>query len=307
MTLVSAVIPTRGRPEPVAVAARSVLANRFPSFEVVVCDQSDDEGTAEVVHGLMREHANLRYVRLSRAGASRARNAGARASSGELIAFTDDDCVARPDWLDSIVMAFASEPGIGALYGEVRLPRALVGQAGEVPTLRIPRRKRISRRDGFQIYGMSANFAVRRELFERLGGFDEALGVGGPLWSGEDFDFQYRAYLAGATVLLEPRAAVEHYGLRAPEEWPSTLRRYGFGDGAFYLKHIRCGDLFALVLLLRRLARLAASAARDALLGRSSGAVYLRAHFEGIRESMRFAVDRERRMYRAGPRLASVS
>ena len=100
---------------------------------------------------------------------------------------------------------------------------------------------------------MGANFGARRRLFERIGGFDEILGGGGPLKSSQDFDLQYRAYLAGATVLLRPEVQVDHYGVRTHAQWPATLRAYGFGDGAFYSKHIRCGDLYALSLFVRAL------------------------------------------------------
>ena len=55
---------------------------------------------------------------------------------------------------------------------------------------------------------------------------------------------------------------MESFGVRNREQWPATLRNYGLGDGAFYFKHVRCGDLFALGLLLRRLGRVAA---REAL------------------------------------------
>ena len=65
-----------------------------------------------------------------------------------------------------------------------------------------------------------------------------------------------------ATVLLSPAVKVDHYGVRTREQWPATLRAYGFGDGAFYWKHVRCGDLFALSLLVRQVGRLAA---REAL------------------------------------------
>src|SRR5918994_148366 len=110
--------------------------------------------------------------------------------------------------------ALESEPDADMLYGQVLLPSALVGAEGEVPTLPIDRPQRLSHRDGFRIYGMGANFGARRRLFERVGGFDEILGGGGPLKSSQDFDFQYRAYLGGATVLLRPDVQVDHYGVR---------------------------------------------------------------------------------------------
>jgi GT2 family glycosyltransferase len=276
-----------------------VLANTYPQFDVLIVDQSDDGRTGEVVRGLMATHAKLRYVHTSTPGLSRAYNIGVRETSGAILAFTDDDCVAPPGWIDAIVTAFRDEPDGEMLYGQVLLPEALAGITEVVPTLAIARPERLSRRDGFRIYGMGANFAVRRRLFARIGGFDEALGGGGPLRSSQDFDFQYRAYLAGATVLLRPDVKVDHYGVRNRDQWPATLRAYGIGDGAFYFKHVRCRDFFALSLLLRRLTYTAVREALNALgvRRRPSAAVYLRSCLEGIRESLRYPVDHRRRLY----------
>ncbi|MBI4493140.1 MAG: glycosyltransferase family 2 protein [Chloroflexi bacterium] len=297
----SVIIPTRNRPDLIGNAVASVLANTYPAFDLLVVDQSDDDRTGEVVRGLMAGHRYLRYVHTSTPGLSRAYNLGACATRGEVLAFTDDDCVAATDWLETIAAAFGTEPDADMLYGQVLLPAALAGSAGEVPTLPIVRPRRLSRRDGFQIYGMGANFALRRRLFDRLGGFDEVLGGGGPLRSSQDFDFQYRAYLAGATVLLRPEVRVDHYGLRSREQWPATLRAYGVGDGAFYFKHVRCGDLFALGLLARRLGYLAVREALNGLRRKPSLAAYLRAYLEGMGASLRYRIDRRRRVYLAQP------
>jgi GT2 family glycosyltransferase len=277
-----------------------VLASKYQEFDVVVVDQSDDDSTGALVRTIAELHPDrVTYVHTMPPGLSRAYNIGIASSTGDVLAFTDDDCIAPDDWMTSIVAAFTAEPEADMLYGQVNLPASLENHRGIVPTLDIPEPRRLSRADGFRIYGMGANFAVRRRLFERIGGFDEMLGGGGPLRSSQDFDFQYRAYVAGATTLLRPDVKVDHYGLRTGEQWPATLRAYGIGDGAFYSKHVRCGDLFALRLLAVRLGRMAA---REALLAlgirkRGSQQIYLKGCLEGIRAGLRYPVDRQRRLY----------
>ncbi len=276
---VSVVICTRNRPDLIGAALASVLANTYPSFDVLVVDQSDDDRTGEIVRAEARAHPRLRYLHTPIAGLSRAYNIGVRETTGEVLAFTDDDCVAPPDWVQSVVSAFAAEPDADLLYGQVCLPpemaAKLAGENGTVPTLDIEHPQRISRVEGFRLYGMGANFAARRRLFQRIGGFDELMGGGGALKSSQDFDFQYRAYVAGATLLLRPEVKVDHYGFRSDEQWPATLRAYGVGDGAFYGKHIRCGDLFALSLLARRMGRLLVREALNPVRRKPSQAVYL--------------------------------
>jgi len=296
---VSVVIPTKDRPDLIGGSVRAVLANTYRSFDVTVVDQSADDRTGEVVRGLARCDERLRYVHTLPPGLSRAYNVGIGGTAGEIIAFTDDDCVASPDWIESVVAAFADEPDAEMLYGQVLLPQSLVGAPVEVPTLAIDRPRRLSARDGFKVYGMGANFAARRSLFARVGGFDEVLGGGGALRSSQDFDLQFRVFRAGAVSLLRPEVRVDHYGARTPDQWPATQRAYGIGDGAFYLKHVRCGDLLALSLLIRRLGRLSAREALSSLglRRRPSQRVYLRGVIDGMRASLRFPVDRRDRRY----------
>ncbi len=295
--LVTVVMCTRNRPDQIGPAVTSVLANEYPSFELVVVDQSDDDRTGATLRGLGATHPNLRYVHTPIPGLSRAYNVGVRAATGALLAFTDDDCVAPRNWIASIAQAFSDEPDADMLYGQVLLPESLRDRPEQVPTLPITVSARLSKRDGFRIYGMGANFGLRRRLFERIGGFDEILGGGAPLRSSQDYDFQYRAYLAGAVILLRPEVAVDHYGARTPDQWPATHRAYGIGDGAFYFKHVRCGDLFALRLLLHRLAWLTAREALNGLRRKNSLGTYLRGYFIGIRDSLAYPVDRKARLY----------
>lgn len=297
MTAISVVIPTRGRPDLIGRSVESVLANDHRDFEVIVVDQSDGGETAAVVRRIAEHDGRLRYVHLSPAGLSRAYNLGANLATAPLLAFTDDDCVARADWVSAIARAFREEPDADMLYGDVALPRSLHGASGIVPTLPMPR-ARLDRRNGFRIYGMGANFALRRAFLERIGGFDEMLGGGGPLRSSQDFDLQYRAYLADAVVLLRPEVSVDHYGLRTDEQWPATMRAYLFGNGAFYMKHIRCGDLRAARMLVRSLAWMSARQARHLVdRRRPSNMPFIGAILGGARESLRYPVDRSRRVY----------
>jgi GT2 family glycosyltransferase len=243
----------------------------------------------------------LRYHHLDKAGLSRAYNEGMRRSDGELLAFTDDDCIVPTDWLAQIARAFREDPGAGLLYGQVLVPAVLRKDLAEgdiVPALPIRRRERLSQRDGFKVFGMGANMAIRRSLLEHVRGFDEAMGGGGPLRSSQDFDFSYRTYLSGMAILLCPEVWVDHYGVRTDAQWPSTLEAYGIGDGAFYGKHIRCGDPRALWLLSKTLVRSWAREVRRTVRARKwNPDVYGRNLLVGVRHGARFNIDREFRLY----------
>jgi glycosyltransferase involved in cell wall biosynthesis len=296
----SVIICTVNRPDLIPAAVRSVLANDHPSFELIILDQSKDDSTERALAELIHD-GRVRYHRLPRAGLSYAYNQGISLARGMLLAFTDDDCSAPPDWLRSIEQTFEKCPDVDLIYGQTLIAPELADAAGVVPTVRYTSERRLGRGHGFKVGGMGANFAMRSGLTDRVGGFDEALGGGGPLRSSQDFDFLYRVYRANAICLMTPAVWVYHYGLRNGEQWPDTMRAYGIGDGAFYFKHVRCRDMFALRLLVTRIGRLFLRESRSLLRKRRAHWTYLRSYFTGIRMSMRYDIDKNSRVYRLDP------
>jgi glycosyltransferase involved in cell wall biosynthesis len=296
---VSAVICTRNRPDKIGRAVASVLASEYEPFDLTVIDQSTTDATARVLEGVAQGDTRLRYVRVDQAGLSKAYNTAIGHTTGEILAFTDDDCIVPPDWITRIVAAFESDDEGELLYGRV-VPASDVEQH-LTPLLEIPQAERLSRSDGFRVFGMGANFAARRRLFSRIGGFDEILGGGAPLKSSQDYDLAYRAYRAGSVILLRPEVELAHDGRRDQQDWPSLLRSYGFGDGAFYFKHVRTGDTYALWLLVFRVTQQFARSVwkRTRRTGGLGERTYLHGFFCGIRNSLRFDVDRRGRLYRA--------
>ena len=292
---ISALICTRNRPDLIANAVGSVLANNHPDFELVVIDQSTDDASERALSGYLAD-ARLRYVHVERPGLSAAYNTGIRTAGADIIACTDDDCVAPVDWLRSVEDAFARHPDAGLLYGQT-LPADVDTGDGHIPGIAIGDEIRLGGGQRFYIYGMGANFATRRSLFDALGGFDEMLGGGGPLKSSQDFDYQYRAYKAGAVCVLTPHVRVTHYGLRSSEQWPATMVNYGVGDGAFYFKHVRCGDVTATRLMLSRFGRTLGRSALSPIRGRGAEWTYLRSFLAGMRASLGFKIDRNNRLY----------
>ena len=293
---VSVIMCTVNRPDLIGQAVRSVLACDHESFELVVVDQSRDSTTQDALEPF-RDDPRLRYLHTDRVGLSAAYNVGIGEASSELLAFTDDDCLVPTGWLKGIERAFEEVDDADLLYGSVIAAPGMDGQDRYVPALTMPTRTRISRRDGFRIYGMGANFAARRRLFEKIGGFDEVLGGGGPLRSSQDHDLSYRAYQAGLVTLLEPTVELQHLGVRTREQWPHLFRAYGIGDAAFRLKHVRCGDGLALRLFAMYAAELLARSVVQAVRRKPNALVFLRAFVEGSWLSLRYKVDRTRRVY----------
>jgi glycosyltransferase involved in cell wall biosynthesis len=218
--LVSIVVATHNRAERLAALLDSLTAQTFSDFEVVVSDDASTDATAEIL-ARPREYL-LRVARSEQAGGpARARNRGVQLAHGELIAFTDDDCVASPGWLAAGVRAWNRDPA-----------RFVQGPVAPIA----------AERDRLGAFSYSiivegpthnyecANIFYPRALLERVNGFDESF----TLASGEDADLGWRAREAGATPVFEPLARVEHavvelgaFGyLRRLWKWSDAMRPY---------------------------------------------------------------------------------
>jgi GT2 family glycosyltransferase len=304
---ISIVVGTRDRPDSLARTLESLSGQHRVDFEVVVVDQSGDGRTRQVVERIARSDGRFSYLHLETPGLSRAYNVGIRSSSAPLLGFTDDDCVAPPDWLDSIHSAFASDPEVVLLYGQVTLPPGYGSDGdphGDIPVLGITERRVLRRGLPFTLFGMGANFAARRRLFDLVGPFDEMLGGGGPLESAQDFDLMYRVYRSGHSTVLEPAVSVVHHGFRSSAQWPGTARSYGIGMGGFLVKHIRMGDMVAARLLARRLGIAGARLLKWRITARpvTTPAAYARGIVIGMSRSFEFSVDHTARVYRSRER-----
>jgi glycosyltransferase involved in cell wall biosynthesis len=297
-TDVDVVICTRNRSENIESAVTSVLNNTYPTFRLTVIDQSTTDATELVLAPLVEADPRLRYVHVDEAGLSRAYNTGIGATTADILAFTDDDCLVPDNWIAAIAAAFDAEPDGDLLYGNV-VAFESGSESGLTPTLIVDRPERLSRKDGFRVFGMGANFAARRRLFASVGGFDEVLGGGGPLRSSQDFDLAYRVFRNDSVILLRPEVTIRHDGRREPEQWPALLEAYGTGDGAFYMKHVRCRDVYATWLLAKRLCEVIAKIVVKSVVRRSKPAEvhYLKGMVAGMRGSFGFKVDAGRRLY----------
>lgn len=311
---ISVVICTRNRPDTIGQAVETVAGCDFSGFDIHIMDQSTDTKTQEIVGALSERYASkcdIVYHHLAKAGLSAAYNAGIRTTTGDLIAFTDDDVTVPSDWLSQIKATFDADADAELLYGQVCIPESVIPElqnGNHIPVLVFEEAKRFVPTEPYEPFGMGANMAIRRRLIERVGGFDEAMGGGGTLRSSQDHDFAYRTHRFGGTIALAPKVKVDHYGIRSEDQWPGTLMAYGFGDGAFYGKHIRCGDkrlvlTFAKLLIKFRLRevqrRLGKTPFKPDLHGRNLMA--------GYRAGLAFDIDPKYRLYQESSRGGKMS
>ena len=223
MPRISVCIPSV-RPTTLRAAIASIRRQTWTDWELFVVGQGEDESVREAAAAVADDDRRVRYLHSARQGVSAARNAGFAAASGDIVALMDDDCEARPDWLAVVAECFAAMPDIalvgGALLiGPPRSWRDLSVAAGGVPAEVVydPSSAPPPAPAGFDF--CSANLAVRRDVPDLVGPFDEFLGPGTTFPYAEDIDYKLRLEAAGVKMLSTPRSVVSHtygrrYGLR---------------------------------------------------------------------------------------------
>ena len=251
---ISIVICTRNRAASLTQCLQSLLAMQWTGAyerEIVIVDNGSTDETRATIEGFAAQLPSglaeaLRYVYEPRAGLSRARNAGIRQSTGEVVAFTDDDVLVSPDWCNEMHREFAADQRLCMMGGRILLARPTL----QPVTYKTDERRRTfhSPHDFNEVYG--ANTAFRRALFEQVGGFDVRLGAGCFHASGEEADLVYRGLSAGSHLLYAPNVVVHHDHGRTTLEQVLRLE-YGYGKGlsGFTMKHILRGDRTALRIL----------------------------------------------------------
>ncbi len=210
---VSVVIPTYNRARPLERCLRALPAG----VEIVVVDDGSTDRTAEISRRF--PHDGLRYARKENGGPASARNLGASIASGDILLFTDDDCVPAPDWAQALTDRLTREPAVvGGVGGRV-LP------LGSGTISRYFTFHRILEPPDSCSYLVTANCAYRRSAFEAAGGFDESIQTPG----GEDPDLAFRIRSRGYRLAFESSAVVHHDYRENPLDFARTFYRYGKG------------------------------------------------------------------------------
>jgi glycosyltransferase involved in cell wall biosynthesis len=238
----SVVICTKDRPEMLKRCLASLPQQTFQPREVIVVDNASRDQRTQAV----AMEAGVIYVRENRPGLDVARNTGARLATSQIVAYTDDDVVLHPRWLERLVAAF-DDPLIGAVTGLV-LPAELVTEAqlhfetywsfGQGYT------RRDFDADAFAAHesdvfpawtvGAGASMAFRREMFDRIGYFDTRLDAGRAGCSG-DSEFWYRLLAKGFSCRYEPSSVAFHFHRRTMKGLSSQIFQYMRGHAAALL------------------------------------------------------------------------
>jgi GT2 family glycosyltransferase len=204
---------------------RSLSALDYPDYEVIVVD----DGSTDDTRAILARFPDVRAIHQPNQGLSVARNVGLKAATGSVIAYTDSDCFADPNWLTHLVHAFAHTDaaavgGPNLTPEDGRLAGCVAAAPGQ-PT-------HVLESDQVAEHIPGCNMAFRREALLAVNGFD-------PIYrkAGDDVDLCWRLQQAGYWITFAPGAFVWHHRRQTPRAYLRQQAGYGEAEALLRFKH----------------------------------------------------------------------
>lgn len=212
----------------------SLYAVDYPAnrYEVIVVDNGSTDETARAA-----ARAGARVVGEAEPNRCRARNLGARVARGRWLAFTDSDCVVDRGWLAALARAEAEgAEGAGptVMAGEIVSGEPTNAVEAYIAERRwIDNERFLAREPGRRLppFAATANLAIRRDVFELVGGFDPEMST-----AGEDADWCWRARAAGHETVYVPGARVTHHHRATLRGMLRQAEEYGLGNAELFAR-----------------------------------------------------------------------
>lgn len=219
----SVVVPTRDRPALLDACLHALVGQDMDpaDYEIIVVDDAAREETERQVQSYSGHGVAIRYLRTAGArGPAAARNLGWHAARGDIVAFTDDDCVPDPAWLRAGIAGFVD--GVAGVSGQTIVPLRNIPTDYEYNAAQLAHSEFVT-----------ANCFYRRRALVAAGGFDERFSVA---WR-EDTDMYFTLLARNARLVHEPAARVTH--TIRPSPWGVSLRqqRKSMFNALLYKKH----------------------------------------------------------------------
>jgi GT2 family glycosyltransferase len=222
---VSVVVCTYNGARTLEQCLRSLQALDYPDYEIVVVD----DGSTDNTRAILARFPEVRVIHQLNRGLSAARNVGLHAATGSLVAYTDDDCFADPDWLAHLVHQFlrtdAAAVGGPNLTPEDGWLAACVAAAPGQPV-------HVLESEQVAEHIPGCNMAFRRGALLAVNGFDPRYRK-----AGDDVDICWRLQQAGYWITFAPSASVWHHRRQNPRAYLRQQAGYGEAEALLQFKH----------------------------------------------------------------------
>ncbi|MFQ5957451.1 MAG: glycosyltransferase, partial [Candidatus Brocadiales bacterium] len=207
---ISVIVPAYNARFTIGACLESLVSQNFSgSYEIIVVDDGSTDNTS----GIVSRYKGVKLLKQDNQGPASARNLGAKAAEGEIILFTDSDCVPQPDWLEEMVRPFTTDKDIVGVKGAYR-----TAQKGLVPRFvqyEYENKYDLLRKNRYIDFVDTYSAGFKKEILLGAGGYDTSF----PVACTEDMDLSYRLSTLGYKMVFNPGAVVYHIH-------PESLRQY---------------------------------------------------------------------------------
>lgn len=234
---ISICICTINTPDHLYRCLQSIMNSHLLPYEIIIVDQSNINNTRKNRDVVARCNTNLiRYVKDNSVGLSRARNIAIGKTTGTIVAFTDQDCIVHPNWIESIERTFQSHPSIYGIFGTVYPYRPKKHRHEICPCTFTRRVNKIIRKPcrHWLNIGFGNNMAYRKSIFSLVGPFGHWIGPKSIGLSADDAEMALRCLVKGYPLMHNARTIVYHNRWETPMSIKFHELYYTGGEMACY-------------------------------------------------------------------------
>jgi GT2 family glycosyltransferase len=238
---VSVVVAVRDEVDHIQDCIQSLFTQEYQEpYEVIIVDGMSSDGTYEKLTSHQKQYPYI-LLRNEKFNAAAGRNIGVTHANGDIIAFIDGDAIAAKDWLQQIVATFGKTDAVG-VGGPDLLPSDSSNMArmiGYVMTSPFARGGRFnpstqhtaSDEEKYVYHIPTCNLALKREVFNKVGFFDESFA------KGQDLELNYRIVTAGYKLFYSPAIQVVHHRKQFVKDFAKQIYKWAKAKIAIIKKH----------------------------------------------------------------------
>lgn len=218
-TRFSVIVCSRNGASTLRACLEALGRQTYPHHEVLLIDDGSTDDTPEIA----RSFAFVRYHRQNHGGLSAARNYGMKLAAGELLAYTDDDCIPDEDWLEHLSSAFDAPEWVAAGGPNIPPPPRNETEACVAAAPGAPSHVLINDEEAEHLPG--CNLVIRKDALMAIGGFREEFTT-----AGDDVDICWRLRNAGGKLRFVPAAFVWHHRRFTVQAYLRQQSGYGHAE-----------------------------------------------------------------------------
>ena len=237
---VSVILCTYNRGEMLRECLDSILSQEYPKkeYELIVVNDGSTDNTEDILKKYEEKAlCKFKWTSQKNSGLRVSRNKGIKSAKGEIICFTDDDCIADKTWIKNIVNGYESE-AIGGVGGKI-----ISHNAKNVIDKYADEKKFLTQEKFFDPI-LGGNISHRKDVIEKTGFLDESF------MSCADVDYGIRVRLNGFKISYAPKAIIYHKHHTTLEGLIKQQRTYGRGYARMHKKYIRDYDPYYNMILI---------------------------------------------------------